>query len=61
MSVFLTQAFERWMAQCAIDNIPARPDALIFARMGGAPLRDAPFPPLKTLPYQAVTHSIGKS
>ncbi|MEE7317955.1 phage tail protein, partial [Escherichia coli O156:H5] len=30
MSTLLTESFEKWMADCVADNIPARPDAILF-------------------------------
>ncbi|MBW5826507.1 phage tail protein [Yersinia kristensenii] len=55
MSVFLTQAFEQWMAQCAINNLPARPDTLAFARMGREPSRDDTLPPPEN-----ITHTVSE-
>ncbi|WP_258020255.1 phage tail-collar fiber domain-containing protein, partial [Yersinia enterocolitica] len=55
MSVFLTQAFEQWIAQCAINNLPARPDTLAFARMGREPSRDDTLPPPEN-----ITHTVSE-
>ncbi|MGL4925611.1 MAG: phage tail protein [Plesiomonas shigelloides] len=45
MNIFLTEAFEQWVAQCAINNTPARPDAVFFAHMGRNPTLADTLPP----------------
>ncbi|HEN3632140.1 TPA: phage tail protein [Yersinia enterocolitica] len=60
MSIFLTQAFEQWMAQCAIDNLPARPDTIVFARMGREPSRDDPHPPQENITHTATNLRYGR-
>lgn len=40
MSALLTKAFEKWVAECTASNLPARPDAIIFALMEREPTHE---------------------
>ncbi|EFN9660812.1 hypothetical protein D3G64_03495 [Escherichia coli] len=52
MSALLTKAFEKWVAECAASNLPARPDAIIFALMEREPTRED-----NTVPEEKITYA----
>ncbi|CAM3046142.1 TPA: phage tail protein [Escherichia coli] len=52
MSALLTKAFEKWVTGCTASNLPARPDAIIFALMEREPTRDD-----YTIPPEKIMHT----
>ncbi|EGO4423328.1 hypothetical protein ITZ43_003588 [Escherichia coli] len=55
MSALLTKAFEKWVAECAASNLPARPDAIIFALMEREPTRED-----NTVPEEKITYAVNE-
>nr|WP_244591862.1 phage tail protein [Escherichia coli] len=55
MSALLTKAFEKWVAECTAGNLPARPDAIIFALMGREPTRED-----NTVPEEKITYTVNE-
>ncbi|HAE1144362.1 TPA_asm: hypothetical protein G2718_04745 [Salmonella enterica subsp. enterica serovar Enteritidis] len=55
MSAILTKAFEKWVAECTTDNLPARPDAIIFALMEREPSRED-----DTIPQEKITYTVSE-
>ena len=55
MSALLTKAFEKWVAECAASNLPARPDAIIFALMEREPARED-----NTVPEEKITYTVNE-
>lgn len=55
MSALLTKAFEKWVAECAASNLPARPDAIIFALMEREPARED-----NTVPEEKITYAVNE-
>ncbi|ENA7705380.1 phage tail protein [Escherichia coli] len=55
MSALLTKAFEKWVAECAASNLPARPDAIIFALMERDPTRED-----NTVPEEKITYAVNE-
>ncbi|HDW4073892.1 TPA: phage tail protein [Escherichia coli] len=55
MSALLTKAFEKWVAECTASNLPARPDAIIFALMGREPTRED-----NTVPEEKITYAVNE-
>ncbi|HFG6663247.1 TPA: phage tail protein [Salmonella enterica subsp. enterica serovar Newport] len=55
MSAILTKAFEKWVAKCTTDNLPARPDAIIFALMEREPSRED-----GTIPREKITYTVSE-
>ncbi|WP_240727692.1 phage tail protein [Escherichia sp. E3659] len=55
MSALLTKAFEKWIAKCIAGNLPARPDAIVFALMN----RD-PSPEDNIIPPEKITYTVNK-
>ncbi|HFL5074816.1 TPA: phage tail protein [Escherichia coli] len=55
MSALLTKAFEKWIAECTASNLPARPDAIIFALMGREPTRED-----NTVPEENITYAVNE-
>lgn len=53
MSALLTKAFEKWVAECTASNLPARPDAIVFALMEREPSRDDTI-----IPPEKITHRV---
>lgn len=53
MSALLTKAFEKWVAECTASNLPARPDAIIFALMEREPTREDTTVPEEKITYAA--------
>lgn len=53
MSALLTKAFEKWVAECAASNLPARPDSIVFALMEREPSRDD-----EVVPPEKITHTV---
>ncbi|EMS0095973.1 phage tail protein [Escherichia coli] len=51
MSALLTKAFEKWVAECTASNLPARPDAIIFALMEREPTREDDAIPEEKITY----------
>ncbi|MGC0638858.1 phage tail protein [Escherichia coli] len=51
MSAMLTKAFEKWVAECTASNLPARPDAIIFALMEREPTREDDAIPEEKITY----------
>ncbi|WP_424704247.1 phage tail protein [Escherichia coli] len=47
----LTKAFEKWVAECTASNLPARPDAIIFALMEREPTREDDAIPEEKITY----------
>ncbi|KAB7715699.1 hypothetical protein GBN32_00225 [Plesiomonas shigelloides] len=60
MSVVLTEAFERWIVQCQIDGVPARPDSVLFARMGRMPERTDTIPPEENISCRVTKLTYGR-
>ncbi|HDI8432587.1 TPA: phage tail protein [Escherichia coli] len=55
MSALLTKAFEKWVAECTASNLPARPDAIIFALMEREPTRED-----NTVPEEKITYTVNE-
>ncbi|HBB9755272.1 TPA: phage tail protein [Escherichia coli] len=55
MSALLTKAFEKWVAECTASNLPARPDAIIFALMEREPTRED-----NTVPEEKITYAVNE-
>ncbi|HCK2617133.1 TPA: phage tail protein [Escherichia coli] len=55
MSVLLTKAFEKWVAECTASNLPARPDTIIFALMEREPTRED-----NTVPEEKITYTVNE-
>lgn len=55
MSALLTKAFEKWIAECTASNLPARPDAIIFALMEREPTRED-----NTVPEENITYAVNE-
>ncbi|ENQ3088073.1 phage tail protein [Escherichia coli] len=55
MSALLTKAFEKWVAECSASNLPARPDAIIFALMEREPTRED-----NTVPEEKITYAVNE-
>ncbi|SQZ87273.1 phage tail-collar fiber domain-containing protein [Escherichia coli] len=55
MSALLTKAFEKWVAECTASNLPARPDAIIFALMEREPARED-----NTVPEEKITYAVNE-
>ncbi|HIB0424342.1 TPA: phage tail protein, partial [Escherichia coli] len=55
MSALLTKAFEKWVAECAASNLPARPDTIIFALMEREPTRED-----NTVPEEKITYAVNE-
>ncbi|HFL4533907.1 TPA: phage tail protein [Escherichia coli] len=55
MSALLTKAFEKWVAECTASNLPARPDAIIFALMEREPTRED-----TTVPEEKITYAVNE-
>ncbi|WP_105493188.1 phage tail protein [Escherichia coli] len=55
MSALLTKAFEKWVAECTASNLPARPDAIIFALMEREPTRED-----NTVPEEKITYVVNE-
>ncbi len=55
MSALLTKAFEKWVAECTASNLPARPDAIIFALMEREPTRED-----NTVPEGKITYAVNE-
>lgn len=55
MSALLTKAFEKWVAECTTSNLPARPDAIIFALMEREPTRED-----ETVPADRITYAVNE-
>ncbi|ELL9309859.1 phage tail protein [Escherichia coli] len=55
MSALLTKAFEKWVAECTTSNLPARPDAIIFALMEREPTRED-----NTVPEEKITYAVNE-
>ncbi|HAH0889560.1 TPA: phage tail protein [Escherichia coli] len=55
MSALLTKAFEKWVAECTASNLPARPDAIIFALMEREPTRED-----NTVPEDRITYAVNE-
>ncbi|EMB3556647.1 phage tail protein, partial [Escherichia coli] len=55
MSALLTKTFEKWVAECTAGNLPARPDAIIFALMGREPTRED-----NTVPEEKITYTVNE-
>ena len=55
MSALLTKAFEKWVAECTAGNLPARPDAIIFALMEREPTRED-----DTVPEEKITYTVSE-
>ncbi|EFB9700952.1 phage tail protein [Escherichia coli] len=51
MSALLTKAFEKWVAECTASNLPARPDAIIFALMEREPTSEDDAIPEEKITY----------
>ncbi|EPB0008520.1 phage tail protein [uncultured Escherichia sp.] len=51
----MTKAFEKWVAECAASNLPARPDAIIFALMEREPTRED-----NTVPEEKITYAVNE-
>ncbi|EOP0203383.1 phage tail protein, partial [Escherichia coli] len=51
MSALLTKSFEKWVAECTASNLPARPDAIIFALMEREPTREDDAIPEEKITY----------
>ncbi len=60
MSALLTKAFEKWFAECTTSNLPARPDAIIFALMGRDPTREDDSVPEEKITYTVSSITTGK-
>ncbi len=56
MSALLTKAFEKWVAECTASNLPARPDAIIFALMEREPTRED-----TTVPEEKITYAVNET
>ncbi|HCN5594844.1 TPA: phage tail protein [Escherichia coli] len=55
MSALLTKAFEKWVAECTASNLPARPDAIIFALMEREPTRED-----TSVPEEKITYAVNE-
>ncbi|EOJ9547081.1 phage tail protein [Escherichia coli] len=55
MSALLTKAFEKWVAECTASNLPARPDAIVFALMEREPTRED-----NTVPEEKITYAVNE-
>ncbi|EHK6580909.1 phage tail protein [Escherichia albertii] len=55
MSALLTKAFEKWVTECTASNLPARPDAIIFALMEREPTRED-----NTVPEEKITYAVNE-
>ena len=55
MSALLTKAFEKWVAECTASNLPARPDAIIFALMEREPTHED-----NTVPEEKITYAVNE-
>ncbi|HAX5140278.1 TPA: hypothetical protein JZG41_004656, partial [Escherichia coli] len=55
MSALLTKAFEKWVAECTAGNLPARPDAIIFALMEREPTRED-----DAVPEEKITYTVSE-
>lgn len=55
MSALLTKTFEKWVAECTASNLPARPDAIIFALMEREPTRED-----NTVPEEKITYAVNE-
>ena len=55
MSALLTKAFEKWVAECTASNLPACPDAIIFALMEREPARED-----NTVPEEKITYAVNE-
>ncbi|EFA4867873.1 phage tail protein [Escherichia coli] len=55
MSALLTKAFEKWVAECTASNLPARPDAIIFALMEREPTRED-----NSVPEEKITYAVNE-
>ncbi|HHW5410258.1 TPA: phage tail protein [Escherichia coli] len=55
MSALLTKAFEKWVAECTASNLPACPDAIIFALMEREPTRED-----NTVPEEKITYAVNE-
>ena len=55
MSALLTKAFEKWVAECAASNLPARPDTIIFALMEREPTRED-----NTVPEEKIAYAVNE-